>query len=100
MVTDRQRKLLYWLVKLRVFRIEMGLFRTPNVVARRGFRWLKERLLRIQVVDSLWHAPACPANHFHKRRFVFQPCSCGSAIEAQLIKIGKRTGQTVEARHE
>ena len=84
MVTDRQRKLLYWLVKLRIFRIEIGLFRTPNVFARPGFRWLQERLLSAQVVDSLWHAPCCQANHFHKRRLVLQPCNCGSAARAAV----------------
>lgn len=85
MVTDRERRFVFVLTKLRVFRVRIGLFRTIEVVPRRGFKWIIDWLLKRQTVDSLWHAPCCEANHWHKRRLVFRQCTCGAAAHAQTV---------------
>lgn len=83
MVTDKQRRLILRLLRLRLFTYRKHIFGLPEVHARRGFGWLRERLLAAQQVDDLHHAPACPANHYHKRRFVFSPCTCGASRTSQ-----------------
>lgn len=85
MVTERQRRLVYAISKLRVFRVRIGLFRTVEIVPCWGFRWALEWLLKIQTVDSLHHAPCCPANHWCKRRLVFTRCNCGAAANAPTV---------------
>lgn len=89
MVTERQRRLVKRLVRLRAFKVFESM-RLPMIRARWGFGWLLKRLKAAQVVDDLHHAPCCPANHYHRMRLVFRPCTCGSAIEAQLIGIGMK----------
>lgn len=51
---------------------------------------LREAAIRegLFVLDDLHHAPACPANHWHKKRLPTGRCTCGaarktSALEAQ-----------------
>lgn len=53
-------------------------FRLIDFQPRRGTYWLYDMIRKKQVVDDLHHAPACPANHYHKQRLVFQPCTCGA----------------------
>ena len=77
MVTDKQRKLIIFMIKIGAFKTGVSL-RNVWIDARSGFNWLLERIKRSQVVDDHHHAPACPANHFHKQRLVFQSCSCGA----------------------
>lgn len=89
MVTEPQRQLILRLCRLRMFRARVGLMRTPIVTARWGVRWLLERIKRAQVVDDLHHAPCCPANHYHRQRLVFHPCTCGAARAA----LGEGEGQ-------
>lgn len=79
MITNNERKLVKWMVKLKLWQVVIN-FRLPDVYPRcRGTRWIFKWLLRRQVVDSLHHAPCCPANHFHKQRLVFGYCTCGAA---------------------
>lgn len=84
MVTDRQRKLVAMLVRLGLFRIKWGLWQ-PQVCAVTGMLWLLKRILRAQIVDDLHHAPACPANHFHRTRLVFSHCTCGAATAEREV---------------
>lgn len=35
------------------------------------------------VFDDLHHAPACPANHWHKQQLPYAPCSCGALSQAR-----------------
>lgn len=78
MVSENERRLVKLLVLLRVWRVERGLFRTPNVIAPKGTRWLLNWLKRRQRVDNFHHAPACPANHWCMQRLVFSGCTCGA----------------------
>jgi hypothetical protein len=78
MITDRQRKIVIALVKLNVWRLERGMFGQIEVRSSRGTKWLFNRMRKNQMVDDLHHAPACPANHYHKTRLVFHRCNCGA----------------------
>lgn len=82
MVTLFQRRLIFRLLKLRVFQLQESM-RLPWISARRGFGWLLKLIKRIQIVDDLHHAPCCPTNHYHRQRLVFQPCTCGAARASQ-----------------
>jgi len=82
MVTDRERRFCYWLARIGVFRVRIGFMRITEIVPRRGSRWILNWLKRRQIVDSLHHAPCCEANHYHKQRLVFLPCTCGAAAAA------------------
>jgi hypothetical protein len=74
-----RRLILLRMCQLRLWKSEMGLFRTVEIRPTR-MKWLHDWLLRNQPVDALKHAPCCPANHFHRKRVVFQPCSCGAIL--------------------
>jgi hypothetical protein len=52
--------------------------RQPDIVACWGTQWLLKLMKYRQEVDELKHAPCCPANHYHRMRLVFHPCSCGA----------------------
>jgi hypothetical protein len=80
MVNERQR----WLVKLmlRANAFHAHYFLVWNIQARYGFGWLLNRIKRAQIVDDFHHAPCCPANHYHRTRLVFQPCTCGASQDA------------------
>lgn len=80
MVTSRQRKLITFLVKKKIWKLERVMWQV-EVRSRFGTAWLLKRIKKKQVVDDLHHAPACPANHYHKMRLVFQPCVCGAEKE-------------------
>lgn len=91
MVTEPQRTFVRAMLRLGAFEQRRDFFEQVDIRARPGFGRLLERLLRIQVVDALWHAPACAANHFHKRRLVFRPCTCGAVRAAPSI--GEKHGE-------
>lgn len=79
MVTNFERRLCMAACRLKIWRVKIGLFRTTEIYARWGTRWLYNWIKARQIVDDLHHAPCCPANHWHKQRLVFQPCNCGAA---------------------
>jgi len=79
MLTKRQRRLVQLMLSLRLWMPDVSM-RLVWFRARRGTRWLLELLLERQAVDDAHHAPCCPANHYHKRRLVFQRCSCGALL--------------------
>ncbi len=81
MVTANERKLIRALVWLKAFRLYVGM-RCVRVDANRGFHWLLRLIKQRQVVDDLHHAPACPANHWHRQLLVLQHCNCGAAKHA------------------
>lgn len=78
MITKRQRKIIVFMLKIGAFR-EMVSMRLIWIDARPGFKWILSKIKSCQVVDGYHHAPACPANHYHKQRLVFQPCTCGAS---------------------
>jgi len=81
MVTRQEHWFVYWMVKLGIWHTgEMITLVTVHARYGTGFilNWIKRR----QVVDDLHHAPGCPANHYHKQRLVFSPCTCGAARQA------------------
>lgn len=80
MVTQRQRKFIQLMIRLRLFVVYEAM-RLPNIRARRGFSWILERIKQAQAVDNLHHAPCCPANHYHRARIVFHRCTCGATRE-------------------
>lgn len=86
MVTNKERRLVIWLCKLRIWKPQMEMrivwIQTPRL------KWLHKWLLKRQKVDDLHHAPACPANHYHKQRLVFFPCSCGAAVNLRKRAAG------------
>ncbi len=82
MVTDRERRFIVFMVNIKMWRVGISM-RLHFIYPMIGNRtWLLDRLHKRQIVDSLHHAPCCPANHYHKARLVFQPCTCGAALEA------------------
>lgn len=81
MVTDRERRMVKLLVRLRIWHLSMQM-RLPAISARCGSQWLLNWLRRRQVVDDFHHAPCCPANHYHRMRLVFGYCTCGAARAA------------------
>ncbi len=80
MVTERQRKLIQFMVKLGLWSIYENM-RLPCIKATKGTWWLLNAILKRQVVDNLKHAPCCPANHYHKSRLIFRGCTCGANVE-------------------
>lgn len=82
MVTDNQRKFIGWMIKHHVWRIVMSM-RLPMIYTLYHTKWLLDWLLERQIVDDLHHAPCCPANHYHKTRLVFKPCTCGAVIQVR-----------------
>lgn len=71
------RYLIEMLLRLKLWRLGQQMH-LVEVLPCRGTCWLFERMLKRQNVDDLHHAPCCPANHYHRRRLVFQQCSCGA----------------------
>jgi len=83
MVTDAERALTVWLIRVRLWKPFISM-RIAQINACFGTQWIFNWMRRRQIVDSLKHAPCCPANHYHKMRLVFQRCTCGAvAIEAR-----------------
>lgn len=77
MVTNQQRKFIKLMIKLKLWKITVWL-RNIDIQPHFKTKWILNYLKKIQIVDNLHHAPCCPANHFHKTRFVFQKCTCGA----------------------
>lgn len=84
MVTARERKLIIWMIKRKLWRQETWM----RLVWIRAtyFEWLHRWLLKRQRVDDYHHAPACPANHYHNARLVFSRCTCGAEYYAKRGK--------------
>ena len=83
MVTTKQRRLIYWLVKLHVWKMQSdGLWGRAVFRPMFGTRWLLKKIMRDQVNDDLHHAPKCPANHWCRQVLVFQRCNCGAARQS------------------
>ena len=80
MVTNKQRKLILAMIKIGLWTTTIQM-RNVDIKTIFGTYWLKKYLLKKQVVDKLHHAPCCPSNHYHKTRFVFQPCNCHAKKE-------------------
>lgn len=78
MVTESQRCLVKRLLEAGAFTSNYDVFELVQIDARFGFGWLLRGLKERQAVDDRHHAPACPANHYHKMRLVFQCCTCGA----------------------
>jgi len=79
MVTGKQRKLIGWMLWLRLWKAQSdGLWGRIMISPRWGTAWLLARIYRAQVSDGLHHAPACPANEWDGAALVFQRCSCGA----------------------
>ena len=81
MILDADRQTTLALVRAGTWKMERGIFRTVEIVPVNGGKALLEAMKRRQVLDNLHHAPGCPANHFHRRRLVFQRCTCGANQE-------------------
>lgn len=78
MVTENERRFIKFMVWARIWRVELGLFRTPQIMAPIGTRWLFNWIRQRQRVDNFHHAPACAANHWCMQRLVFSGCTCGA----------------------
>ena len=84
MVTPKQRRLIVWLVRLHIWKIQSdGLWGRALFRPMFGTRWLLERIMRQQVSDGLHHAPLCPANNWSMQALVFRRCNCGAAAHAR-----------------
>ena len=77
MIRQNDRRVLYWMFKLRLFRtdVQMGCARLHP---RRGVRWIYNWMLRRQVSDGLHHAPFCPGNEWSGVELVWRRCNCGA----------------------
>lgn len=81
MVTDRERQLIKWLVRLHIWKMRSdGLWGRAVFRPMWGTRWLLRWIERRQINDVWHHAPACPANHWCRQVLVFQRCTCGAAF--------------------
>ncbi len=81
MVSDNERRLIKWLVRLRIWKMQSdGLWGRAVFRPMWGTGWLLRRIKRAQVSDGLHHAPACPANEWSGACLVFRPCNCGAAL--------------------
>ena len=80
MVTKGERRLIYWLVRLHIWKMQSdGLWGRAVFKPIPGTRWLLRWIERRQVNDKWHHAPACPANHWCRQVLVFHRCTCGAA---------------------
>ena len=80
MVTKWDRRLIKLMIKVRLWGTIVRMRNLDICEPIFGTAWLLKRMRKRQVVDDLHHAPACPANHYHKTRLVFQLCNCGAQI--------------------
>lgn len=87
MILDEDRKKVVEMVELGIWQVYSH-FRVPNIKTTEDTQPLMELMLERQEVDDLHHAPGCAANHYHRRRLVFDHCSCGAAKHA--AEYGKR----------
>jgi hypothetical protein len=68
------------MIALGLWKHEINLFNLLSIKPQKA-KWLHTLMLKYQQVDNLKHAPCCPANHYHRSRLVFQPCTCGANVE-------------------
>lgn len=94
MIQTFDRKIAFRLWKLGAWKLDPFMFRSFNIIPCWGTGWLLEMMLKRQVVDDLHHAPACPANHYHKRRLVFDRCTCGAQACADQQPSPLRANET------
>lgn len=81
-VTEADRRLARDLLWIGLWRREVRM-RMMDVGPIPGWRhwltgWIHRGMLRRQVIDKKHHAPACPANHYHRKRLVLLGCFCGA----------------------
>lgn len=79
MIQPTDRKIVLLLLRLKIWRVEISMWRVPEIRTRWGTRWIYNQMLRRQTPDDLHHAPCCPANHWTRCRLVFHNCNCGAA---------------------
>lgn len=78
MVTSWERKLIVFMTKTRLWSAVVRMRNIDICGPVFGTAWLLKWIRKRQIVDDLHHAPACPANHYHKTRLVFRACNCGA----------------------
>jgi hypothetical protein len=84
MISETQRSIANILFKLRLWRFRVLMTTScMDVIPARGTKWILNWMLKTQKVDNLHHAPACPANHYHRTRIVYQTCTCGAKQDHQ-----------------
>lgn len=79
MIRPGHRRLAYWLVRLRIWRIVLpkdDLFGCARIRPSRRTKWLWERMRAAQAYDDRKHAPCCPANRWAGVELIFQRCTC------------------------
>jgi hypothetical protein len=80
MITKRHRLVAFWLVRLRIWKLEPDwLWGIPRIKRPFGTEWLHRLMLRAQRRDHMHHAPACPGNEWDGQYLVLKNCSCGAA---------------------
>lgn len=80
MVTNGERRLIIWLVRLKIWGMQRDrLWGRALFKACWGTGWLLRWIEGRQIVDDLHHAPMCPSNHWCRQALVFQRCNCGAA---------------------
>lgn len=84
-VTATDRDIARVLLRLGLWRRKVWM-RMVDVEPKPGWRrrvsgWIYDGMLRRQMVDRKRHAPACPANHYHRKRLVLLGCICGATEE-------------------
>lgn len=77
MVTNKERKFIKFMVWIKAF-YGYDHMRCLQIGAVWGFLWILNLIEKRQIVDDFHHAPCCPSNHWHKKRLVFQDCTCGA----------------------
>lgn len=85
MIRALDRKVVMLMVRLRLWRPEIGLFHTVEIRTGPRTRWLLDWMKRRQRVGTEKHAPCCPANHWHQKRLVFHRCNCGAVPRGVAI---------------
>ena len=107
MIRDTDRAIARLLVRLGIWRVEIGMFRTVQIRTRRGTRWLYDWMKRRQTPEDrpYHHAPACPASRCRcggnpaalfvamitrprAQALVFQRCNCG-AVKHGIVSHGR-----------
>lgn len=82
-ILDQDRKIVIWLVKLRLWKIVPdSLWPIAHLRPCWGTNWLHKRMVARQTRDGLHHAPACRGNEWSGAHLVLQYCTCGAARQA------------------
>lgn len=87
MIRPTDRKIAYWLVRLKIWKIEPDwLWSIPRIKTAWGTQWLLAKMLRAQSRDRLHHAPACPGNEWDGQYLVLFGCNCGTKRQARKAR--------------